>query len=170
MVPEMCIRDRYMSFSAAPDDLEIIPASAFKEYEDGNKIYCETEDIFADWDVLLDNNKNTFLQTSTQPSMRTYEMYMELEERTAISGIKVTQFVIPRNDRSAPYFLPDMVVAQTDVYKRQVQYYASVNYTRDEGMLKTDRLNQFKVNIENNSFSFRTNLNIDLSLSLIHIL
>lgn len=41
---------------------------------------------------------------------------------------------------------------------RVVQYYASVNYTRDEGMLKTDRLNQFKVNIENNSFSFRTNL------------
>lgn len=105
----------YMSFSAAPDDLEIIPASAFKEYEDGNKIYCETEDIFADWDVLLDNNKNTFLQTSTQPSMRTYEMYMELEERTAISGIKVTQIVIPRNDRSAPYFLPDMMVAQTSL-------------------------------------------------------
>lgn len=49
---------------------------------------------------------------------------------------------------------------------RLVQYYASVNYTRDEGMLKTDRLNQFKCNIENNSFSFRTNLNIDLSTGI----
>lgn len=49
---------------------------------------------------------------------------------------------------------------------RQVQYYASVNYSRDEGMLKTDRLNQFKCNIENNSFSFRTNLNVDLSAGI----
>lgn len=49
---------------------------------------------------------------------------------------------------------------------RLVQYYASVNYTRDEGMLKTARLNQFDCNIENNSFSFRTNLNIDLSAGI----
>ena len=45
---------------------------------------------------------------------------------------------------------------------RLVQYYTSVNYVRDVGMLKTDRLNQFKTNIENNTFTFRTNLNIDL--------
>ncbi|MFO3728043.1 TonB-dependent receptor [Butyricimonas muris] len=49
---------------------------------------------------------------------------------------------------------------------RLVQYYASVNYVRDEGMLKTERLNQFKCNIENNTFSFRTNLNIDLSAGI----
>ena len=49
---------------------------------------------------------------------------------------------------------------------RLVQYYASVNYVRDEGTLKTDRLNQFKCNIENNTFSFRTNLNIDLSAGI----
>ena len=49
---------------------------------------------------------------------------------------------------------------------RLVQYYTSVNYVRDEGMLKTDRLNQFKTNIENNTFSFRTNLNIDLSAGI----
>ena len=49
---------------------------------------------------------------------------------------------------------------------RLVQYYASVNYVRDEGMLKTDRLNQFKCNIENNTFSFRANLNIDLSAGI----
>ena len=49
---------------------------------------------------------------------------------------------------------------------RLVQYYASVNYVRDEGMLKTDRLNEFKCNIENNTFSFRANLNIDLSAGI----
>ena len=49
---------------------------------------------------------------------------------------------------------------------RVMQYYASINYNRDEGMLKTDRLNQFDVNIKNNTFSFRTNLNIDLSAGI----
>ena len=49
---------------------------------------------------------------------------------------------------------------------RLVQYYTSVNYVHDEGMLKTDRLNQFKCNIENSTFSFRTNLNIDLSAGI----
>lgn len=49
---------------------------------------------------------------------------------------------------------------------RLVQYYTSVNYVRDVGMLKTDRLNQFKTNIENNTFTFRTNLNIDLSAGI----
>ena len=44
-----------------------------------------------------------------------------------------------------------------------IQYYASINHNRDQGMLKTDRLNQFKVNINNNNTSFRVNLNIDLS-------
>ena len=39
-------------------------------------------------------------------------------------------------------------------------------YVRDVGMLKTDRLNQFKTNIENNTFTFRTNLNIDLSAGI----
>lgn len=43
-----------------------------------------------------------------------------------------------------------------------MQYYVSLNYNRDMGMLKTDRLNQFDVNINNNTLSFRTNLTIDL--------
>lgn len=47
-----------------------------------------------------------------------------------------------------------------------VQYFASVNYNRDEGMLKTDRLNQFDTNIKSNTFSFRTNLNIDLAAGI----
>ena len=44
-----------------------------------------------------------------------------------------------------------------------VQYYASVNYVNDQGMLKTDRLNQFDVNIKNSTLSSRINLNVNLS-------
>lgn len=47
-----------------------------------------------------------------------------------------------------------------------VQYYASVNYTRDEGMLKTDRLNQFDVNIKNSTISSRINLNVNLNAGI----
>lgn len=43
-----------------------------------------------------------------------------------------------------------------------MQYYVSLNYNRDMGMLKTDKLNQFDVNINNNTLSFRTNLTVDL--------
>lgn len=47
-----------------------------------------------------------------------------------------------------------------------VQYYASLNYNYDNGMLKTDRLNQFDCNIKNSTTSFRTNLNIDLKAGI----
>lgn len=45
---------------------------------------------------------------------------------------------------------------------KKVQYYAAINYNRDEGMIKTDKLNDFDCNIVNNQTQFRTNLNIDL--------
>ncbi len=47
-----------------------------------------------------------------------------------------------------------------------IQYYASVNYNFDSGMLKTDRLNQFDCNIKNNQVGFRANLNIDLKAGI----
>ena len=47
-----------------------------------------------------------------------------------------------------------------------VQYYASVNYNRDQGMLKTDKLNDYDCNIINNQTSFRANLNIDLKAGI----
>ena len=47
-----------------------------------------------------------------------------------------------------------------------MQYYASVNYTNDQGMLKTDRLNQFDVNIKNSTLSSRINLNVDLNSAI----
>lgn len=45
---------------------------------------------------------------------------------------------------------------------RVMQYYSSVNYVRDMGMLKTDKLNEFDVNIKNSTLSFRANLNVNL--------
>lgn len=47
-----------------------------------------------------------------------------------------------------------------------MQYYASVNYTNDQGMLKTDRLNQFDVNIKNSTLTSRINLNVNLSSAI----
>ncbi|WP_065219054.1 MULTISPECIES: TonB-dependent receptor [Butyricimonas] len=47
-----------------------------------------------------------------------------------------------------------------------VQYYASVNYNYDSGILKTDRLNQFDVNIKNSTISSRVNLNVNLSAGI----
>ena len=46
-----------------------------------------------------------------------------------------------------------------------MQYYASLGHNYDEGMLKTDRLNQFNVNIRNNTTSLRINMNIDMTPS-----
>ncbi len=46
-----------------------------------------------------------------------------------------------------------------------IQYYASLGVDMNQGMLKTDRLNQFDVNINNNTTTFRVNLNIDMTPS-----
>ncbi len=46
---------------------------------------------------------------------------------------------------------------------QKVQYYAALNYNYDEGMLKTDKLNDFSCNITNHQLQFRSNLNIDLT-------
>ena len=45
----------------------------------------------------------------------------------------------------------------------KVQYYASLIHNIDEGMLKTDKLNQFDCNIENKQTNFRVNLNADIT-------
>ena len=47
-----------------------------------------------------------------------------------------------------------------------VQYYASINYVNDQGMLKTDRLNQFDINIKNSTLTSRINLNVDLTTGI----
>ncbi len=47
-----------------------------------------------------------------------------------------------------------------------MQYYASVNYVKDYGMLKTDKLNQFDINIKNSTVSSIANLNVNLNNSI----
>lgn len=114
--------------------------------------------------------------------------YMKMYNRALLSRNPnaTPQYSVERIDRTGSDLYPSWVYPANDWYNvlfqdysinhragvnirggsRQVQYYASVNYTRDEGMLQTEQLNQFKCNIENNTFSFRTNLNIDLSAGI----
>lgn len=114
--------------------------------------------------------------------------YMKMYNRALLARNPeaTPQYSVERIERTGSDKYPSWVYPANDWYKimfnnfsinhraglslrggsRLVQYYASVNYVRDEGMLKTDRLNQFKCNIENNTFSFRTNLNIDLSAGI----
>ena len=47
-----------------------------------------------------------------------------------------------------------------------MQYYASINYVNDQGMLKTDRLNQFDVNIKNSTLTSRININVNLNAGI----
>ncbi|HJF71792.1 MAG TPA: TonB-dependent receptor [Butyricimonas virosa] len=114
--------------------------------------------------------------------------YMKMYNRALLARnpAATPQYSVERIERTGSDLYPSWVYPANDWYKlmfrdysinhraglnlrggsRLVQYYASVNYVRDEGMLKTDRLNQFKCNIENNTFSFRTNLNIDLNAGI----
>lgn len=89
---------------------------------------------------------------------------VERINRTA-SG-KYPSWVYPANDWYKQLFKKRAINHHAGVNIRGgssvVQYYASVNYNRDEGMLKTDRLNDFNANIVNDQLTFRTNLNIDL--------
>lgn len=93
---------------------------------------------------------------------------VETINRTA-SG-KYPSWVYPRNewydilfkDYSVNHHAGVTIRGGSDV----VQYYASVNYNYDQGMLKTDRLNQFNVNIRNHQISYRTNLNINLKAGI----
>nr|WP_231932314.1 MULTISPECIES: TonB-dependent receptor [Butyricimonas] len=84
--------------------------------------------------------------------------------RTA-SG-KYPSWVYPANDWYKTMFKKQNVNHYAGVSIRGgskvIQYYASVNYNYDQGMLKTDRLNQFDCNISNHQIGFRTNLNINL--------
>ncbi|MFV0366781.1 MAG: hypothetical protein ACK5JS_09905 [Mangrovibacterium sp.] len=45
----------------------------------------------------------------------------------------------------------------------KVQYYVSVNHNRDNGMIKTDKINQFDANIQNQQTTFRSNINANLT-------
>lgn len=85
--------------------------------------------------------------------------------RTA-SG-KYPSWVYPANDWYKLLFKDQSINHRAGVTIRGgskvIQYYASVNYSYDQGMLKSDKLNDFDCNINNHQVGFRTNLNINLT-------
>lgn len=93
---------------------------------------------------------------------------VETINRTA-SG-KYPSFVYPANDWYDILFKNQSVNHHAGINIRGgskvVQYYASVNYNRDEGMLKSDKLNDFSCNILNHEIGYRTNLNIQLNAGI----
>ena len=93
---------------------------------------------------------------------------LERIERTGNSNYP--SYVYPCNDWYKILFKNFSVNHRAGVNVRGgsnvMQYYASVNYTYDQGMLKTDHLNQFDVNIKNSTISSRVNLNINLNAGI----
>ena len=89
------------------------------------------------------------------------------QERIALTGDKrFPSWAYPANDWYKTLFKDYSMNHHVNVNIRGgskiMQYYVSLNYNHDSGMLKTDKLNQFDININNNTLSFRTNLTIDL--------
>ena len=92
-------------------------------------------------------------------------------ERIARTGSKkYPDFVYPANDWYKILFKNRTINHRVGINLRGgskvIQYYASVNYNFDSGMLKTDRLNQFDCNIKNNQVGVRATLNIDLKAGI----
>lgn len=114
--------------------------------------------------------------------------YMRMYNQALLSRdpLATPKYSVERINRTASGKYPSWVYPQNDWYKmmfknyntnhhlgvnirggsKVIQYYASVNYNRDQGMLKTDKLNDFNCNITNNQTSFRANLNIDLKAGI----
>ena len=114
--------------------------------------------------------------------------YMKMYNQAQLNRdpLATPKYSVERINRTASGKYPNWVYPHTDWYKqlfkdfawnhhagvnirggsKVVQYYAAVNYNRDEGMIKTDRLNDFNCNIVNNQTQFRTNLNIDLKAGI----
>lgn len=109
-------------------------------------------------------------------------MRMYNQALLARSDLATPKYSVERIERTASGKYPSWVYPANNWYKQMfknynvnhhvglnirggsqiIQYYASVNYNRDQGMLKTDKLNDFNCNITNNQTSFRANLNINL--------
>lgn len=98
----------------------------------------------------------------------TPEYSVERIERT--NNPNYPSFVYPANDWYKILFKDYSINHRMGLNLRGgskvIQYYASLNYVCDEGMLKTDKLNQFDCNIKNNTMTFRANMNIDLSTGI----
>ena len=110
--------------------------------------------------------------------------YMRMYDQAQLTrnSLATPQYSVDYINKTASGKYPSWLYPHTDWYKqlfkdfawnqhaginirggsKVVQYYAAVNFNHDEGMLKTDKLNDFDCNISNNQTQFRTNLNIDL--------
>lgn len=104
----------------------------------------------------------------TRSSLATPKYSAEYINRT--KSKKYPSWVYPANDWYDMMFKKFNVNHHAGVNIRGgskvMQYYASVNYNRDQGMLKTDKLNDFDVNITNSQTSYRTNLTINLKAGI----
>lgn len=106
---------------------------------------------------------NQAIMTRSPNAMPKYSV--ERIERTG--SPKYPDFIYPANDWYKILFKDFSVNHHMGVNVRGgskiMQYYASINYNYDQGMLNTDRLNQFNVNIKNNTVNYRINLNVNMS-------
>ena len=93
-----------------------------------------------------------------------------IEDINRTASKKYPNWLYPANDWYKTMFKPISFNHHMGVTIRggssTLQYYASVNHNSDQGMLKTDGLNQFDVNIKNSGTSFRVNLNINLAAGI----
>lgn len=114
--------------------------------------------------------------------------YMKMYNQATVgrNPLATPKYSMEQINRTASKEFPDWVYPANDWYKilfknhsinhrvglnirggsKVLQYYASVGYNRDEGMLKTDRLNDFNCNITNDQTSYRANLNINLKAGI----
>ena len=114
--------------------------------------------------------------------------YMKMYNRALLTRdpLATPKYSVERINRTRSGKYPSWVYPANDWYKilfknynvnhhaglnirggsKVIQYYASVNYNRDQGMLKTDKLNDFDCNITNNQTAFRVNLTIDLKAGI----
>lgn len=112
-------------------------------------------------------------------------MYMKMYNQAIMgrSNAGVPKYSVEYINRTASGRYPSWVYPTNDWYKllfkdqsinhragvtirggsKVIQYYASVNYNYDQGMLKSDKLNDYDCNISNHQVGFRTNLNINLT-------
>lgn len=103
----------YMVYEGYPEleQLTVVTTDELKKYEDGNYVRCNLADPYAVLNQLVDDNPDTPWATTNQNNMRTYEMQMQLKEKTAIRGIKVVQ--TSSTDWAAAFFMPATIAIQT---------------------------------------------------------
>ncbi|WP_294140144.1 DUF4998 domain-containing protein [uncultured Sanguibacteroides sp.] len=79
-------------------------------------IKCSVPDSDSDMYLtdLLDNDPNTWWESSVSPTTRAYELTIVLKEVKRVRGIKIAQMLFdPAKDRDSPHYLPPSVIVKT---------------------------------------------------------